>query len=75
VVCTVRDVFADGFGCEAGSQDACLLFNILHCEEPVRLLQEAARAIRIGGAVLVIHWRYDPSTPRGPAMEILDCAG
>jgi SAM-dependent methyltransferase len=32
VVCTVRDVFADGFGCEAGSQDACLLFNILHRE-------------------------------------------
>jgi SAM-dependent methyltransferase len=70
VVCTVRDVFADGFGCEAGSQDACLLFNLLHCEEPVRLLQEAARAVRIGGAVLVIHWRYDPSTPRGPTMEI-----
>jgi len=70
VVCTVRDVFADGFGCEEGSQDACLLFNILHGEEPVRLLQEAARAIRFGGAVLVIHWRCDPSTPRGPTMEI-----
>jgi len=70
VVCAVSDVFAVGFGCEAGSQDACLLFNILHCEEPVRLLQEAARAVRIGGAVLVIHWRYDPSTPRGPTMEI-----
>lgn len=70
VVCTIRDLFANGFGCQAGSQDACLLFNILHCEEPVRLLQEAARAVRIGGGVLVIHWRYDPSTPRGPSMEI-----
>src|SRR6266581_7106682 len=30
----VRDVFADGFGGEAGSKDVCLLFNILHCEEP-----------------------------------------
>jgi SAM-dependent methyltransferase len=28
----VGDVFADGFGGEAGSKDACLLFNILHCE-------------------------------------------
>jgi len=26
----------DGFGGEAGSKDACLLFKILHCEEPVR---------------------------------------
>jgi SAM-dependent methyltransferase len=66
----VGDVFADGFGGEAGDKDACLLFNILHCEEPVRLLAEAARAVRPGGAVLVIHWRYDPATPRGPSMEI-----
>jgi hypothetical protein len=53
-----------------GSRDACLLFNILHCEEPVRLLTEAARAVRSGGWVLVIHWRYDPATPRGPALDI-----
>jgi SAM-dependent methyltransferase len=70
VACVVRDVFADGFAGEAGSKDACLLFNILHCEEPVRLLAEAARVVRPGGAVLVIHWRCDPATPRGPSMEI-----
>jgi SAM-dependent methyltransferase len=66
----VRDVFADGFGGEAGSKDACLLFNILHCEEPVKLLAEGARLVRPGGVVLVIHWRCDPATPRGPSMEI-----
>src|SRR5512136_1671426 len=66
----VRDVFADGFGGEGGSQDACLLFNILHCEEPVRLLAEGARVVRPGGGVLVIHWRHDAATPRGPSMEI-----
>jgi SAM-dependent methyltransferase len=66
----VRDVFADGFGGEGGSEDACLLFNILHCEEPLSLLAEAARVVRPGGAVLVIHWRCDPATPRGPSMEI-----
>jgi SAM-dependent methyltransferase len=66
----VGDVFADGFGGDAGSKDACLLFNILHCEEPVPLLAEAARVVRPGGAVLVIHWRYDPATPRGPNLEI-----
>jgi SAM-dependent methyltransferase len=66
----VRDVLADGFGGEAGNQDACLLFNILHCEEPVQLLAEAARVVRPGGAVLVIHWRCDAATPRGPSLEI-----
>ena len=70
VLYVVRDVFADGFGVEAGSQDACLLFNILHCEEPVRLLTEGARVVRPGGLVLVIHWRYDPVTPRGPNLDI-----
>jgi SAM-dependent methyltransferase len=70
VLYLVRDVFVDGFGGQAGSKDACLLFNILHCEEPVRLLQEAARVVKPGGAVLVIHWRYDPLTPRGPTMDI-----
>jgi SAM-dependent methyltransferase len=66
----VRDVFADGFGVKSASQDACLLFNILHGEKPVRLLTEAARVVRPGGTVLVIHWRYDPATPRGPNMDI-----
>lgn len=66
----VRDVFAEGFGGEPESKDACLLFNILHCEEPVKLLAEAARVVRPGGAVLVIHWRFHPATPRGPSMEI-----
>ena len=54
VLYVVRDVFVDGFGGEAGSKDACLLFNILHCEEPVRLLAEAARVVRPGGRC----WRF-----------------
>ncbi len=70
VLFVVDDVFANGFGGEAGSADACLLFNILHCEQPVMLLAEAARVVRPAGFVHVIHWRYDPATPRGPSMEI-----
>jgi SAM-dependent methyltransferase len=70
VVYVLRDVFAEGFGGEADSKDACLLFNILHCEDPVHLLAGAGRVVCPGGAVLVIHWRYDPATPRGPSMEI-----
>jgi SAM-dependent methyltransferase len=70
VRCGVRDVLADGFGVGPGSQDACLLFNILHGEEPARLLTEAARVVHPAGFVHVIHWRCDASTPRGPSMDI-----
>lgn len=65
-----RDVLADGFGLPAGSQDACLLFNILHHDDPVALLALAADVVRPGGRVLAIHWRWDDSTPRGPDLSI-----
>jgi SAM-dependent methyltransferase len=68
--CERRDVFVEGFGVPDASQDGCLLFNILHCEEPVRILTEAARVLRAGGVVMVVHWRHDPATPRGPALDI-----
>jgi SAM-dependent methyltransferase len=66
----VRDVLAEGFGGEPQTKDACLLFNILHGEQPERLLAHAARVIPPNEHVLVIHWRYDSATPRGPSMEI-----
>lgn len=67
---SVRDVLAEGFGGDPGTKDACLLFNILHGEEPERLLTHAVRSVRPGGLILVIHWRHDPATPRGPSLEI-----
>jgi len=66
IICEERDVMDAGFGVQV---DAVLLFNILHCERPVRLLQHAARALRPAGEVLVIHWRYG-ETPRGPRLDI-----
>jgi len=68
--CALGDVMKNGFGLPNASQDAVLLFNILHCEHPMALLSEAVRAVRSGGCVLVIHWRHDPATPRGPALNI-----
>ncbi len=68
--CEPRDVFRDGFGVTSRSQDGCLLFNILHCENPLRVLQEAARVVADHGSVFVIHWRFDPGTPRGPSLDI-----
>lgn len=66
----LRDVAAQGFGLPAASCDACLLFNILHGETPTVMLREAARILRPGGVVAVIHWRSDVPTPRGPALTI-----
>jgi SAM-dependent methyltransferase len=68
--CEQRDVFLHGFGVRPESQDGCLLFNILHCEEPLRLMSEAARVVRPTGSINVIHWRFDATTPRGPSMDI-----
>jgi len=70
IVCRQRDVLTNGFGGTPGARDACLLFNILHGEEPVRLLAEAAGTVRAGGLVLIVHWRFDPATPRGPVLDI-----
>ena len=47
-----------------------MLFNILHAEQPLLLLHEAWRILKPGGRVAVIHWNYDPTTPRGPSMDI-----
>ena len=66
----VRDFVAHGSGLEDESVDAALLFNILHHDQPVALLTEARRVLKPGGVCAVIHWNYDPTTPRGPAMEI-----
>lgn len=65
-----RDVIAAGFSVPEKSVDAVLLFNILHAEDPTRMLGAAADVVRPGGRVLVIHWRSDIKTPRGPDLSI-----
>ncbi len=66
----VRDFVADGTGLPSASMDYAMLFNILHAEEPERLLEESYRLLVPGGLLGVIHWNYDPTTPRGPSMNI-----
>ncbi len=66
----LRDVVADGFGLPAASVDAVLLFNILHLENPLNLLRQAALVVRPDGRIIAIHWRSDIATPRGPALSI-----
>ena len=66
----LRDFISDGSGLNDESVNYVMLFNILHAEEPEKLLREAYRILRKGGKLGVIHWNYDSSTPRGPPMEI-----
>ena len=66
----LRDIIVDGAGLPDESVDYVMLFNILHLETPEPLLKEAHRILRRGGKLGIIHWNYDPATPRGPSMEI-----
>lgn len=70
VTCILRDALEEGTGLKPESVDVVLLFNILHFSERKKLLSEAARILRKGGVVAVIHWRKDIPTPRGPAIEL-----
>lgn len=66
----LRDFVEHGTGRPESSVDYAMLFNILHIENPVRLLEEARRILVPGGKVGIIHWRSDVATPRGPSLEI-----
>ena len=60
----------EGTGLPPESVRYAMLFNILHLERPLALLREAFRILRKDGQVGVVHWNYDPTTPRGPSMAI-----
>ncbi len=66
----LRDFVSEGTGLAAAAVDYVMLFNILHAEDPLRLLREARRILLPGGKIGVLHWNYDPQTPRGPPMSI-----
>jgi ubiquinone/menaquinone biosynthesis C-methylase UbiE len=65
-----RDFVAKGTGLPSESIDHAMVYNLLHIEEPGRLLNEAFRILKPGGVLSIIHWKYDPATPRGPSMSI-----
>jgi SAM-dependent methyltransferase len=65
-----RDFIQHGCGLPSGAADYVMLFNILHALESGALLAEARRVLKKDGKLAVMHWNYDPSTPRGPSMNI-----
>jgi ubiquinone/menaquinone biosynthesis C-methylase UbiE len=64
------DFAAEGTGLHDASVGYVMLFNILHAEDPRRLLREAHRILAPGGSAAVMHWVSDRPTPRGPSLEI-----
>ena len=70
VKATMRDFVAHGTGLESGSQAHAMIYNLLHIEHPLELLREAHRVLADGGALSVMHWRSDITTPRGPTLDI-----
>lgn len=66
----LRDFVVHGTGLPASSVDYVMMFNILHAEESDRLLAEARRILAPRGKLGVMHWNYDPATPRGPSMAV-----
>ncbi len=66
----LRDFVAQGSGLPPASAEYPMLFNILHADHPDVLLEEAFRVLSAGGLLAVIHWNYDPATPRRPSMAI-----
>ncbi|MCC7491009.1 MAG: class I SAM-dependent methyltransferase [Fimbriimonadaceae bacterium] len=70
VVAAVRDLFAHGTDRPAASVAVVTIFNLLHCQEPQRLLTEARRIVAPDGCLAVAHWVWDASTPRGPDLSI-----
>jgi len=65
-----RDVVQLGTGEDNQSHSGVMIYNLLHLENPIALLKEAYRNLKVGGCLSVIHWRSDIDTPRGPSLDI-----
>lgn len=70
IVITKRDFISEGTGIADNTVDYVMLFNILHHDKPLEILNEAYRILKVGGKAGIMHWNYDPKTPRGPGMDI-----
>ena len=64
------DFMTEGSSLPDESVDYAMLFNILHLEKPMLLVDEANKILKKSGKLGIIHWNHDPTTPRGPSMDI-----
>ena len=70
IIAVQRDFMMEGSSLSDNSCEYVMLFNILHAEEPLKILVEAKRILTPGGRAGVIHWNYDSTTLRGPSLDI-----
>ena len=70
ILAVQRDFMMEGTSLPNNSCEYVMLFNILHVEDPLKIVAEAKRILTTGGWVGAIHWNYDPTTPRGPSLDI-----
>lgn len=70
IVISKRDFISEGTGIADNTADYVMIFNILHHDKPLDILNEAYRILKAGGRAGIMHWNYDPNTPRGPGMDI-----
>jgi ubiquinone/menaquinone biosynthesis C-methylase UbiE len=66
----LRDIDSKGSGLKGESLDYVMLFNILHGSHAEKILKEAYRILKPEGTAGIVHWNYDPTTPRGPPMGL-----
>ncbi len=66
----LADFIAEGTGLPENSVDYVMIFNILHHDNPTRILNEVYRILKKKAMAGIIHWRSDVDTPRGPSLEI-----
>jgi ubiquinone/menaquinone biosynthesis C-methylase UbiE len=66
----VCDFVKDGTNLECESQEHVMIYNLLHLENPINLLNEAKRILKKDGTISIMHWKSDIKTPRGPSLNI-----
>ncbi|CAM3893539.1 class I SAM-dependent methyltransferase [Arcobacter cloacae] len=70
IICKKIDFLENGTSLDDNSQGHVMVYNLLHLENPQKLLKEAFRILKDDGIISIIHWRSDIKTPRGPSLDI-----
>lgn len=70
IICKKIDFLEKGTSLDDNSQGHVMIYNLLHLENPEKLLNEAFRILKNDGVISIIHWRSDIKTPRGPSLDI-----
>lgn len=70
IICKKIDFLENGTSLDDNSQGHVMIYNLLHLENPQKLLKEAFRILKDDGIISIIHWRSDIQTQRGPSLDI-----